>query len=95
MINITRDLLCEKIKNVFGDYDTFLDLIEFGDSNRFELFVSNGDCVGSGNVLLLDLETGYFLRWYKLTHIGRDLYTNMTIDELDAFLNDAIMAINL
>ena len=88
MNKITRDILCEKIKNIFGDYDTFLDLIEFGESVRFELFVSNGDSVGSGDILLLDLETGYFLRWYKLTHIGRDLFTNMSIHEIDVFLND-------
>lgn len=95
MNEITRYLLCEKIKNVFGDYDTFFNLIEFGESSRFELFVSNGDSVGSGDVLLLDLETNHFIKWYKLTHIGRDLYTNMSICELDTFLNDVIRTINL
>lgn len=91
---ITRELLVETVCKIFGDCDTFLDKIEFEIINRFELFVSNGDSTGSGDVLLLDTETGLYIRWYKLTHIGRDLYTNIeNKKQLEMFLTELIMTV--
>lgn len=90
--SITREILVETICKIFGDCDTFLDKIEFEIINRFELFVSNGDSVGSGDVLLLDTFTGLFIKWYKLTHIGRDIDTNIkTKEELEKFLIELLM----
>lgn len=92
--NITREILVETICNIFGDCETFLDKIEFEIINRFELFVSNGDSVGSGDVLLLDTATGLYIRWYKLTHIGRDLYTNIKSEkQLQVFLIELLMTV--
>lgn len=77
-----------------GGCETFLDKIEFEIINRFELFVSDGDSSGSGDVLLLDTETGLFIRWYKLTHIGRDLYTNIGNEkQLEIFLTELLMTV--
>lgn len=91
---ITREILVETICEIFGDCETFLDKIEFEIINRFELFVSNGDSTGSGDVLLLDTETGLFIRWYKLTHIGRDLFTNINNrEQLQMFLTVLLMTV--
>lgn len=91
---ITREMLVETVCKIFGDCETFLDKIEFEVINRFELFVSNGDSVGSGDVLLLDTETGLYIRWYKLTHIGRDLYTNIgDKKQLEIFLTELLMTV--
>ena len=91
---ITREMLVETVCKIFGDCDTFLDKIEFEIINRFELYVSNGDSVGSGDVLLLDTETGLFIKWYKLTHIGRDLYTNIeNKKQLEIFLTELLMTV--
>ena len=91
---ITREMLVETVCKIFGDCETFLDKIEFEVINRFELFVSNGDSVGSGDVLLLDTETGLYIRWYKLTHIGRDLYTNIeNKKQLEKFLIELLMTV--
>ena len=91
---ITREMLVETVCKVFGDCETFLDKIEFEVINRFELFVSNGDSTGSGDVLLLDTESGLYIRWYKLTHIGRDLYTNIeNKKQLEIFLTELLMTV--
>lgn len=93
-MSITRELLVETICKIFGDTELFLDKIEFEIINRFELFVSNGDSLGSGDVLLLDTETGLYIRWYKLTHIGRDIYTNIeSKEELETFLTELLMTV--
>lgn len=92
--NITREMLVETVCKIFGDCETFLDKIEFEVINRFELFVSNGDSTGSGDVLLLDTETGLYIRWYKLTHIGRDLNTNIeNKKQLEIFLTELLMTV--
>ena len=94
LMNITREILVETICKIFGDTELFLDKIEFEIINRFELFVSNGDSLGSGDVLLLDTETGLYIKWYKLTHIGRDIDTNIKSEkELEKFLTELLMTV--
>ena len=93
-MNITREILVETICKIFGDAELFLDKIEFEIINRFELFVSNGDSLGSGDVLLLDTMTGLYIKWYKLTHIGRDIDTNIkSKEELEMFLTELLMTV--
>ena len=90
-MNITREVLIETICKIFGNCDTFLNKIEFDIINRFELYVLNGESTGSGDVLLLDTKSGLFIRWYKLTHIGRDLYTNISNkNQLEKFLTELL-----
>lgn len=91
---ITREMLVETVCKVFGDCETFLDKIEFEVINRFELYVSSAAYCYSGGVLLLDTETGLYIRWYKLTHIGRDLYTNIeNKKQLEIFLTELLMTV--
>lgn len=93
-MSITREILVDTICEIFGDTDLFLDKIEFEIINRFELFVSNGDSLGSGDVLLLDTKTGLYIKWYKLTHIGRDIDTNIkSKEELETFLTELLMTV--
>lgn len=93
-MSITREILVETICKIFGDTERFLDKIEFEIINRFELFVTNGDSLGNGDVLLLDTTTGLFVKWYKLTHIGRDLDTNIkSKEELEMFLTELLMTV--
>ena len=93
-MSITREILVETICKIFGDTELFLDKIEFEIINRFELFVSNGDSLDSGDVLLLDTMTGLYIKWYKLTHIGRDIDTNIkSKEELETFLTELLMTV--
>lgn len=93
-MSITREILVETVCKIFGDTETFLDKIEFEIINRFELFVSSGDSLGSGDVLLLDTTTGLYIKWYKLTHIGRDINTNIeSIKDLEIFLTELLMTV--
>ena len=89
-MSITREDLTHAIKNVYGrnDLTAFLDDVEFGGpTKRFSVFCTLGESVGSGDILILDNETNNFISWYKLTHIGRDLHTNInSINDLEEFI---------
>lgn len=83
-MSVTRDDLFNIVERVYGRirmedcYDIFLNDVELGGpTKRFSVFCTLGESVGSGDVLILDNETNNFISWYKLTHIGRDLHTNI------------------
>ena len=83
---ITRDELTRVIDNNLSylELDRMLDLIESNDDReQFILHYYNE------TVLIYDTSTDYYISWYKITHIGRSLHTNITdIAILDMFIMD-------
>ncbi len=65
-----RDLFCNAVNKVFGDSMTFLDFLE-----NEEYSVIKYDCYldYNGENYIINRETGEYINWYKLDHIGRDI----------------------
>ena len=85
---ISRDELCNEIKRIFGDCDKFLDIIEEDIPYGYHFFKYDGD-----EIYIIDTRKCKFINWYKLTHIGRDLHTDMkSKEELIKFLEDLYSA---
>lgn len=84
-----RDLFCDAVTKVFGGSDTFLDFLEDEEySNKYDVFVD-----GSGENYIINRETGEYINWYKLTHIGRciNISTSSTCNIpkwIEEFLSD-------
>ena len=74
---ITREELCDVIQWAYGNIDKFLDDVEEGCERQFSVFCTINECPGNGDILILDNETKQYISWYKLSHIGRDLHTNI------------------
>ena len=74
---ITREELCGVVKEVYGDIDKFLDDVESGCVRRFSIICTINESVGNGDILILDNETKFYISWYKLSHLGRDIHTNI------------------
>ena len=74
---LTREDLCKVVTEVYGDIDKFLDDVESGCVRRFSIFCTINESVGNGDILMLDNETKFYISWYKLSHLGRDLHTNI------------------
>lgn len=74
---ITRDDLCEVVKDIYGDVDKFLDDVEEDCTSRFSVFCTINESPADGDILILDNKTKQYISWYKLSHVGRDLYTNI------------------
>ena len=74
---ITREDLCDVAQAIYGDIDKFLDDVEEGYTRQFSVFCTINESPGNGDVLILDNETHQYISWYKLSHIGRDLHTNI------------------
>lgn len=69
-----RDLFCDTVVEIFGDSDTFLDFVDGeGYSNKYDCFVD-----GCGENYIINRETGEYINWYKLTHIGRCINISTT-----------------
>ena len=62
-----RDLFCDAVIKVFGDSMTFLDFLE---NDRYS---TKYDCYldYNGENYIINRETGEYINWYKLDHIGR------------------------
>ena len=62
-----RDLFCNAVNKVFGDSMTFLDFLEN------EKYSTKYDCYldYNGENYIINRETGEYINWYKLDHIGR------------------------
>lgn len=86
---LTREDLCKVVKEVYGDIDKFLDDVEEDCIIRFSVFCTINESSGNGDVLILDRETHQYISWYKLSHLGRDLHTNIISY---SFLKDFIYA---
>lgn len=63
-----RDLFCDTVIKVFGDSMTFLDFLE-----NYEYSTMKYDCYldYSGENYIINRETGEYINWYKMDHIGR------------------------
>jgi len=63
-----RDLFCDAVTKIFGDSMTFLDFLE-----NMEYSTIKYDCYVdyNGENYIINRETGEYINWYKLDHIGR------------------------
>ena len=78
-----RDIFCELFNKYFGDvFDEIFDIIETGD-NKDDYIIQ----YFNETVLIYDTCTDLYISWYKLTHVGRGLVTNIKcIEDMDTFL---------
>ena len=84
---ITREDFCKAVKEVYESTEKFLDDIENDCIYRFDIFKNIDETLYNGDVLILDHETNKFVSWYKFTHLGRDLHTNIeTEKEIKEFI---------
>lgn len=62
-----RSLFCNAVTDIFGDSTTFLDFLED------EKYFAKYDCYldYNGENYIINRETGEYINWYKLSHIGR------------------------
>jgi len=62
-----RELFCDSVIKIFGDAGTFLDFLE---NDRYS---TKYDCYldYNGENYIINRETGEYINWYKLDHIGR------------------------
>lgn len=83
-----REELCSSVKAIFKSYDAFLDIVEDGGPiTRFETLCTINESPSNSMTYIIDTETGFFIGWYKLTHIGRSLSTNIkNLNDLNEFL---------
>ena len=63
-----RDLFSNAVTKIFGDSMTFLDFLE-----NEEYSITKYDCYldYNGENYIITRETGEYINWYKLDHIGR------------------------
>lgn len=82
-----RELFEKYMRENFENIDDFFDAVEENDfGSHFECACSIGECVGNGEIFIIDYDTGHYINWYKLTHFGRSASTNVNSeDELKAF----------
>ena len=81
-----RDVLVSNIENIFSidnknAIDVFLDIVEENCVPGYDMIKHDDE------IYIIDREHCQYINWYKLTHIGRDLHTNMSDDEIIEFLN--------
>ena len=71
-----RDLFCNAVTEIFGDSMTFLDFLED------EKYSTKYDCYldYNGENYIINRETGEYINWYKLDHIGRSI--NISTDDI-------------
>ena len=75
----------ECVKEVFGDVDKFLDLIDSG--GTYEKFdVVTGSNRPDDEYYVIDRKTGEYINWYKYTHIGRSIHMNFNPEKMKDFL---------
>lgn len=62
-----RQAFCNAVKIIFGDTETFLDFLEDQKySDKYECYLDD-----SGENYIINRETGEYINWYKLYHLGR------------------------
>lgn len=89
---ITREDLCRAVEKFYTfdkcfHVDKFFDDVEEDCTRRFNVFCTINESTGNGNILILDTETHQYISWYKLTHLGRDLHSNITnVTDLESFI---------
>ena len=79
-----RDIVLLTVVDVFGGTDIFLDFLEY------EEYGKQYDCCidPNGENYIINRDTGDYVNWYKLTHIGRDPHVSMvsSTDDIKEFL---------
>lgn len=74
--NDLRDLFCNAVVKVFEDSDAFLDFLENDEySVKYDCYL---DC--NGENYIINRETGEYINWYKLNHIGRDINISTSVE---------------
>ena len=65
-----RDLFCNAVTKIFGDSTTFLDFLENEEYStiKYDCFLDY-----DGENYIINRETGEYINWYKLSHIGRSI----------------------
>lgn len=62
-----RNLFCKTVNKIFESTTDFLFFLENEEySDRYDCFLD-----GSGECYIIDTETGDYINWYKLYHLGR------------------------
>jgi hypothetical protein len=65
-----RDLFCNAVIKVFGDSMSFIDILENDKySSKYDCFLNY-----DGENYIINRDTGEYINWYKLYHIGRSIY---------------------
>ncbi len=77
-----RELFEDLVRENFTNNDEFLDAVEENDfGTHFECACSVGESIGNGEIFIIDFDTGHYINWYKLAHIGRSASTNVDSEE--------------
>lgn len=74
---ITREDLCITVETVYDKPDGFIFDVEANMANGFEVFCSIHESPEDSDVCILDISNGLFVSWYKLSHLGRDIKSNI------------------
>lgn len=63
-----RETFCNAVTKVFGNSTAFLDALENEEysTNKYDCYLDYG-----GENYIINRETGEYINWYKLTHLGR------------------------
>lgn len=87
---ITRDDFTKVVNKLFPNIDNFFQIMEEGGpTKRFTCTCSIGECLGNGDIYIIDTFNDLFVGWYKLYHIGRAIHTNIkNYDQLYYFMNE-------
>ena len=82
-----RDLFCDAVTKVFGDSTTFLDFLEDERySDKYDCFLDS-----SGENYIINRETGEYINWYKLTHIGRSIVISTCHMDIPKWFEDFLV----
>lgn len=64
-----RDQFCNAVTKIFGDSMNFLDFLENEEySSKYDCYLDY-----NGENYIINRETGEYINWYKLDHIGRSI----------------------
>lgn len=78
---LTRDQLCNVVKEVYTNTNDFFDDVEYGSVEDFVVTFEDDD------ILITNRNSNQFVGWYKLYHLGRALTTNISeLNTLEQFI---------
>lgn len=85
-----RETINDLVDKNFESLDRFFDIIENDSAGpKFDCVHSNGENASDSEVYIIDRETGKYINWYKLYHIGRDAHTNCeSYEEIERFFEN-------
>ena len=81
-----RQLFCDAVTKIFGDTMTFLDFLENEKySTKYDCFLDY-----NGENYIINRETGEYINWYKLDHVGRsiNISTELPYTDIQAWIED-------